>query len=48
MNNKTLGLIIVLLGALAIFSQHEAAWVVSAATIGVGGGVFFWKDKNSN
>ena len=43
MKNKTLGIIIVLLGVVMIFGEHEKAWVVSAILIGVGSGLFFWK-----
>jgi len=44
MKNKTLGIIIVLLGVVMIFGEHERAWIVSAVLIGVGTGLFFWKD----
>ena len=44
MKNKTLGIIIVLLGVVMIFGEHEKAWVVSAILIGVGSGLFFWKN----
>tara|TARA_Y100000748_G_C15248472_1_gene391908 strand:+ start:161 stop:295 length:135 start_codon:yes stop_codon:yes gene_type:complete len=44
MNNKTLGILLVLLGVLVIFGEHEKAWVVSAVLIGVGSGlVIFYK-----
>ncbi len=44
MKNKTLGIILVLLGVLIIFGEHEKAWVVSAVLIGVGSGlVIFYK-----
>jgi hypothetical protein len=48
MNNKTLGIIIIVFGGFALYSKHEYAWIVSAAAIGIGSGVFFWKDKKNN
>jgi|TARA_B110001450_G_scaffold190734_1_gene178926 hypothetical protein len=45
MNNKTLGIIIIVLGGLVLYSEQESAWILSAALIGVGSGIFFWKDK---
>ena len=47
MNNKLLGLIIVVFGGLVLYSQQEYAWIVSAISIGVGSGIFFWKEKES-
>jgi len=44
MKNKTLGIIIVLLGVVMIFGEHEKAWIVSAILIGFGSGLFFWKN----
>ncbi|MBA1337931.1 MAG: hypothetical protein FD549_000241 [Pelagibacterales bacterium] len=48
MNNKTLGIIVVLFGGLAIFSEQEGAWIVSAIAVGVGTGIFFWKNSKNN
>jgi len=49
MNNKTLGLIIVIFGGLVLFSKLEAAIWVSAISIGIGTGIFiFWKDNDKN
>ena len=48
MNNKTLGIIIIVFGGLVLYSNQEYAWVVSAVSIGIGSGVFFWKDKKNN
>ena len=48
MKNKTLGIIIVLLGVVMIFGEHDKAWIVSAISIGIGSGIFFWKDKESD
>ena len=44
MNNKTLGIIIITLGGLVLYSEHELAWIISAVSIGVGSGIFFWND----
>jgi hypothetical protein len=43
MNNKTKGSVIIVLALLVFFSEHEYAWVMSAAFLGIGSGVFFWK-----
>jgi hypothetical protein len=48
MNNKTLGVIIVILGGLVLYSKQEYSWILSAIAIGVGSGIFFWKDKESD
>tara|TARA_B110001452_G_C14910979_1_gene318436 strand:+ start:108 stop:263 length:156 start_codon:yes stop_codon:yes gene_type:complete len=48
MSNRTLGIIIVLFGGLVLYSNHESAWIVSAISIGIGTGIFFWKDKENN
>ena len=48
MNNKLLGLIIVVFGGLVLYSQQEYAWIISAVSIGVGTGIFFWKEKESD
>ena len=48
MNNKTLGIVIIVFGGLVLFSNQEFAWVVSAVSIGIGSGIFFWKDKKDN
>ena len=45
MNNKTLGIIIIVFGSLVLYSNQEYAWIVSAVSIGIGSGVFFWKEK---
>ncbi len=44
MKNKTLGIIIVLLGVIAIFAKQDFAWIISAIMIGIGSGLFFWKE----
>jgi|TARA_B110001452_G_C14800382_1_gene279291 hypothetical protein len=43
MNNKTKGSIIIVLAMLVFFSKHEYAWIMSAALLGVGSGIFLWK-----
>ena len=47
MKNRTLGMLIVIAGVLAIFIKpEEYAWIVSAILIGGGTGIsLFWKDK---
>ena len=47
MNNKT-GIIIIVFGGLVLYSKQEYAWIVSAISIGIGSGIFFWKDKESD
>ena len=48
MNNKTLGIIIIVFGGLVLYSEQEYAWVVSAIAIGIGSGIFFWKEKRND
>jgi len=49
MNNKTLGIVIIVFGGLVLYSEQEYAWIVSAISIGIGSGIiFFWKDKKNN
>ena len=48
MNNKTLGIIVIVFGGLVLYSEQEAAWIVSAISIGAGTGIFFWKEKKNN
>ena len=48
MDNKTLGIIVVIFGGLALFSEQDSAWIVSAISIGIGTGIFFWKDRRNN
>ena len=45
MNNKTLGIIAIVFGSLVLYSEQEYAWIISAVLIGVGTGIWFWKDK---
>ena len=48
MNNKTLGIILIVLGGLVLYSEQEYAWIVSAIAIGIGSGIFFWKEKEKD
>ena len=48
MNNKTLGIIVIVFGGLVLYSRQEYAWIVSAISIGIGSGIFLWKDKESD
>ncbi len=47
MTNKTLGIIIIVFGIIALFSEQEFSWVVSAISLGVGAVIFFWKDTDN-
>ena len=48
MNNKTLGIIIIVFGGLVLYSEQEYSWVVSAVANGIGSGIFFLKDKKND
>jgi hypothetical protein len=48
MNNKTLGIIIIVFGGLVLYSEQELAWIISSISIGIGSGIFFWKDKKND
>ena len=48
MNNKNSGIIIIDFGGLVLYSKQEYAWIISAISIGIGSGIFFWKDKENN
>ena len=45
MDNKTISIITILLGLIILFSKHEYAWIISAVFLGIGSGIFFWKQK---
>ena len=45
--NSTIAILTVLAGVGIIFIDHEYSWFISAVFIGVGTGLFFWKDKNT-
>jgi|TARA_B110000444_G_C18279620_1_gene340162 multisubunit Na+/H+ antiporter MnhG subunit len=44
MSKKTIGISITLFAVLIFFSNEENAWIVSAILLGLGSGIFFWKD----
>ena len=44
MSNKLLGIMTAILGVLIFFSQNESTWIISAVLLGVGSGIFFWKE----
>ena len=48
MNNKTIGIIIIVFGGLVLYSNQEEAWIISAIAIGIGSGIFFWKDRRND
>ena len=48
MNNKTLGIILIVFGGLVLYSEQEYAWIGSAIAIGIGSGIFFWKEKEKD
>ena len=48
MNNKTIGIVIIVFGGLVLYSEQELAWIVSAISIGSGSGIFFWKDNKND
>ena len=48
MINKTLGIILIVFGGLVLYSEQEYAWIVSAIAIGIGSGIFFWKEKEKD
>jgi hypothetical protein len=48
MNNKTLGIVIIVFGGLFSIANKNMPWIVSAISIGIGSGIFFWKDKKNN
>jgi hypothetical protein len=48
MNNKTLGIVIIVFGGLVLYSEQGVAWIISAILIGIGSGIFFWKDNKND
>jgi multisubunit Na+/H+ antiporter MnhG subunit len=44
MSKKLIGIMIAILGSLIFFSNSENAWIVSAVLLGLGSGIFFWKE----
>ena len=46
MHNKTFGIVIIVISGLVLYSEHEAAPIISAILIGIGSAIFFfWKDN---
>tara|TARA_X000000368_G_scaffold285820_1_gene226977 strand:- start:113 stop:250 length:138 start_codon:yes stop_codon:yes gene_type:complete len=45
MDNKIISIITIILGLLILFSKHELAWIISAIFLGIGSGIFFWRQK---
>ena len=48
MSYKSKGSIIIVLALLFFFSKQEYAWIISSISIGIGSGIFFWKDKKND
>ena len=44
MKKKYTATLLILLGVVIIFSDHKAAWWLSAVLIGVGSGLMFMRD----
>ena len=40
--------VLIVFGGLVLYSEQEYAWVVSAIAIGIGSGIFFWKEKEKD
>ena len=48
MDNKLLGVIIIGFGLLALFSEQEYSWIISALAVGIGTGLVILKPKKDN
>jgi len=49
MDNKTLGVICVVLGGLILYIDQQGIWAISAILCGIGGGIFFfWKETKND
>ena len=48
MDNKLLGVIIIGLGLLDLFSEQEYSWVVSAIAVGIGSGFLIRKNEKED
>ena len=48
MDNKLLGVIIIGFGLLALFSEQEYSWVVSAIAVGIGSGFIIRRSKKND
>jgi len=44
MSKKIIGIVIAIFGSLIFFSSVENAWIISAVFLGVGSGIFLWKE----
>tara|TARA_B100000965_G_scaffold384601_1_gene385012 strand:- start:204 stop:344 length:141 start_codon:yes stop_codon:yes gene_type:complete len=44
MKKNLIAMLLILLGVVIIFSDHKAAWWLSAVLIGVGSGLMFMRD----
>ena len=48
MDNKLLGVIIIGFGLLALFSEQEYSWIISALAVGIDTGLVILKPKKDN
>jgi hypothetical protein len=48
MDNKLLGVIIIGFGLLALFSEQEYSWIVSAIAVGIGSGFLIRKSEKND
>ena len=48
MDDKLLGVIIIGLGLLVLFSEQEYSWVVSAIAVGIGSGFLIRKNEKED
>ncbi len=48
MDNKLLGVIIIGFGILALFSEQEYSWIVSAVAVGIGSGFIIRKTEKND
>ena len=48
MNNKTLGIAVVIFGGLVLYSSQEYAWIISAIAVGIGSAIFLRPDNKND
>ena len=48
MSHKTLGIIIIIFAVIVLYSDQEYAWIVSSISIGIGSGIFIWKENEKD
>ena len=48
MNNKTLGIAVVVFGGIVLYSTQEYAWIFSAVAVGIGTGIFLRPDNKND